>query len=256
LLGWSTRCAVEIDPFCRYVLLARQRDGFLDRFPIWDDVCTFDGIPWKGEIDIITGGFPCQDISVAGKQKGIEGEKSNLVWEMLRIVREVRPHYVLMENSPNLLHHGFGDILGSLATMGYDAEWGVLGADDAGAPHHRKRIWILASYPERNYLRDFEQWVSGGRQKRIRDQRHDELVHHGQKEYVADTQSRGQSMCGRTPGQRRYALRDDLQTEGELQHAAESGLEGGGEGLSGRPDWWATEPDVGRVADGVAMRVD
>ena len=70
LLGWRTVCAVEIDAYCRHVLLARQRDGILDRFPIWDDVCTFDGRPWRGSVDVISGGFPCQDISVAGRGGG------------------------------------------------------------------------------------------------------------------------------------------------------------------------------------------
>src|SRR5215831_4334339 len=76
LIGWTTVCAVEIDPFCRGVLLARQRDGMLPRFPIWDDVRTFDGKPWRGHVDVISGGFPCQDISSAGTHEGIDGKRS------------------------------------------------------------------------------------------------------------------------------------------------------------------------------------
>ena len=144
LLGWRTVCAVEFDRYARDVLIARQNDGTLAPFPIWDDVRTFDGGPWRGAVDIVSGGFPCQDISPAGKGAGIEGERSGLWAEMARIIGEVRPRFVLVENSSALVGRGLGRVLGDLAAMGYDAEWGVLGADDAGAPHVRKRIWILA----------------------------------------------------------------------------------------------------------------
>jgi DNA (cytosine-5)-methyltransferase 1 len=144
LLGWRTVAAVEIEEYPRAVLLQRQADGILPRFPIWDDIRTFDGKPWKGKVNIITGGFPCQDISAAGKGAGIEGERSGLWSEMARIIGEVRPGLVLVENSPVLTSRGLGRVLADLAEMGYNARWGVLGADDAGAPHRRKRIWILA----------------------------------------------------------------------------------------------------------------
>ena len=144
LLGWRTVCAVEIEPFCREVLLRRQQDGCLPWFPIWDDVCTFNGRPWRGLIDVITGGFPCQDISAAGKGAGITGERSGLWSEMARIIGEVRPPFVLVENSPLLVSRGLDVVLSDLASLGYDAVWGIIGADDAGAPHRRKRIWILA----------------------------------------------------------------------------------------------------------------
>ena len=144
LLGHHPVCAVEIEPYCRKVLLQRQRDGVLPRFPVWDDVRTFAGGPWNGIADIVCGGFPCQDISAAGRGAGIEGERSGLWGEFARVVREVGPGFVFVENSPLLTSRGLGRVLGDLAEMGYDAEWGVLGADDAGAPHRRKRIWILA----------------------------------------------------------------------------------------------------------------
>lgn len=144
LLGWSTVAACEIEEYPRAVLLRRQLDGFLSRFPIWDDIKTFDGKPFKDRIDIITGGFPCQDISASGRGKGITGEKSGLWKEMARVVREVGPKFVFVENSPLLTSRGLGTVLSDLAEMGYNARWCVLGADDAGAPHIRKRIWILA----------------------------------------------------------------------------------------------------------------
>ena len=144
LLGHTCVCAVEIEPYCRKVLLQRQRDGILPRFPIWDDVCTFDGRPWRGLVDVVCGGFPCQDISAAGKGAGITGERSGLWSEMARIIGEVQPRYAFVENSPMLTVRGLGVVLGDLAAMGYDARWGVLGAVDAGAPHKRERIWIVA----------------------------------------------------------------------------------------------------------------
>lgn len=144
LLGWRTVCAVEIDAYCRSVLLARQRDGLLERFPIWDDVRTFDGKPWRGHVDVISGGFPCQDISSLGKGAGISGERSGLWSEFARILCEVRPMCAFVENSPMLLHRGVDRVLGDLAALGFDARWGVLGACIAGAPHTRERVWIVA----------------------------------------------------------------------------------------------------------------
>jgi DNA (cytosine-5)-methyltransferase 1 len=144
LLGWRTRCAVEIDPYARAVLLARQRDGLLEPFPIWDDVRTFDGRPWRGSIDIVTGGFPCQDVSSAGPRVGIAGARSGLWGEFARIIGEVRPRYAFVENSADLVSRGLDVVLGDLAALGFDARWGVLGARDAGAPHTRDRVWVLA----------------------------------------------------------------------------------------------------------------
>lgn len=152
LLGHTCVCAVEIEPYRRKVLLQRQRDGILPRFPIWDDVRTFDGKPWRGLVNVVCGGFPCQDISVAGKGAGIDGESSGLWREMARVVCEVRPQFVFVENSAALLVRGLGTVLGDLAEMGYDAQWGVFSAADAGARHERKRLWIKASYADQEGL--------------------------------------------------------------------------------------------------------
>ena len=144
LVGWRTRCAVEIDPYCRQVLLARQRDGFLPVFPIWDDVLTFDGRPWQGHIDIITGGFPCTNISCAGPRDGLTGDGSILFFQMLRIVAEVQPRFVFAENSPELRTKGLGAVVEGFVRLGYDCRWCVLGARHVGANHLRKRLWLLA----------------------------------------------------------------------------------------------------------------
>ena len=147
LLGWRTICAVESDPYCCKVLAQRQDDGVLDPFPIWNgDIRDFDGRPWRGVTDVVTGGFPCTDISLAGKGAGIRGPESGTWVEMARLLREIRPRYVLVENSPMLTSRGLGVVLGDLASLGFNAEWGVLGANASpiGAPQKRDRIWILA----------------------------------------------------------------------------------------------------------------
>ena len=145
LLGHTCVCAVEIEPYCQKVLLQRQRDGILPRFPIWGDIKTFDGKPWRGKVDIICGGFPCQDISIAGTGEGIEGERSGLWKEMARVVREVAPRIVFVENSPMLISRGLGRVLRDLAQMGYDAKWGVFSCREVGGVHLRERIFILAT---------------------------------------------------------------------------------------------------------------
>lgn len=151
LLGWRTVCAVEIEPYAASVLLTRQNDGSLPPFPVWDNVRTFDGRPWRGLVDVVSGGFPCQDISAAGKGAGIGGERSGLWAEFARIIGEVRPHYVFAENSPLLRTRGLGLVLSDLASLGYDASWGVLGAADVGAPHRRKRMWVVGTDTDTQY---------------------------------------------------------------------------------------------------------
>ncbi len=106
LLGWDTVCAVEIDEHCQRVLAQRQRDGMLEPFPIWDDIRTFDGRPWAGCIDVVSGGFPCQDISSAGRGAGLAGDRSGLWFEMLRVIGEVRPAFVFAENARHCLGRG------------------------------------------------------------------------------------------------------------------------------------------------------
>lgn len=146
LLGFNTVCYVENADYCIQVLKARIADGLLDDAPVWDDIKTFNGKPWAGCVDIITAGFPCQPFSVAGKRRANKDER-NLWPETIRVIREVRPRYAFCENVPGLIggHHGyFGRILDDLSQSGYDARWCIVSAADVGAPHLRKRLWILA----------------------------------------------------------------------------------------------------------------
>lgn len=144
LLGHTPVCAVEIESYQRAILLQRQRDGILPAFPIWDDVTTFDGRPWKGLVDVVCGGFPCQDISSAGGGKGLSGERSGLWAEFARIIGEVRPRYVFVENSPMLSSRGLDCVLGDLSCLGFNAEWGTVSAHQVGGLINRDRIWIVA----------------------------------------------------------------------------------------------------------------
>ena len=161
LLGHTCVCAVEIEPYCRKVLLQRQRDGILPKFPIWDDIRTFDGKPWRERTDIIAAGWPCDDISPAGTKTGIDGTESSMFFEVSRIVSEIRPKYIFLENSGNLIHRGLARVIGELTKLGYDSRWCRLGATHIGADHERIRTWIIC-YP--NGGQQKMEWdFSGGR---------------------------------------------------------------------------------------------
>jgi DNA (cytosine-5)-methyltransferase 1 len=258
LLGWRTVCAVEREPYAASVLAARQNDGFLPAFPIWDDVCTFDGKPWRGVVDVVSGGFPCQDISAAGKGAGIDGERSGLWGQMARIVGEVRPRFVFVENSPLLVGRGLVRVLADLAEMGFDVRWGVVGASDVGAPHRRERCWIVANatgeqhegapHAERRQagtklLADTD---CDGMEKRLREDR--EPCAGESSESRLEARRGGEEMAD-TDGERQQELHAAALASEARQHPW-----GVTEGW--REGWWETEPDVGRVADGVAARVD
>lgn len=142
--GFKTVAYCEIDPYCQQVLQARMRDGSLDTAPICTDITKLDGKPWRGGVDLICGGFPCQDISSCGLRAGISGERSGLWGEMFRIICDVRPEYVLVENVAALLERGMDRVLGDLAQGGFDAEWSIVSACSMGAPHMRERVFIVA----------------------------------------------------------------------------------------------------------------
>lgn len=236
LLGWRTVCAVECDAYAASVLAQRQNDGVLEPFPIWSDVRSFDGAPWRGIVDVISGGFPCQDISAAGNGAGIDGERSGLWREFARIIGEVRPRYAFVENSPVLTSRGLGVVLGDLAEMGYDARWGVLSAADAiwisGTPcldHLRERIWIAAT----DVL-----WLQQGRQEQ-----------RAERERVGPcSESTTDSPHGKQIGGRHW-LGWRLGIEKNDNRRAWGTI---GQGS----DWWKSEPAVGRVVYGVAHRVE
>lgn len=236
LFGWRTICAVEKEPYCREVLLRRQRDGVLPLFPIWDDIRTFDGRPWRGKVDLVTAGFPCQPWSVAGQHKGKQDER-NLWPDTLRVLGEVGAPFAFLENVPGLLSHDyFGEILGGLADERYDAWWDVVSAQETGAPHIRKRLWIVA------YTN----------QERLPECADQQLVGEGG---LANPQCERELQQKRGQQNKRGRVGYKSKTLANSKKLPQSG-EGGARFEPCCGGWWRSEPDVGRVASRVAFRVD
>lgn len=282
LLGHRIVCAVEIDPYCREVLLRRQEEGFLPPFPIWDDIRTFDGHDWRGSVDIVSAGFPCQPFSVAGKRKG-EADERNLWPETIRVIREVGPRFAFLENVPGLLNSGyFETILGDLAASGFDARWTCLGADDCGAPHRRKRLWILAHAEcgdgdtgADGVRREARAVFARGRAGAMladSDCCGCEVREEFDSKAEADS-SDGDSRRRHADGFRFHVSHAEGVFGEEIERVQPDGIDAGvcdtrEPGLQGteperehagstsEPGWWESEPRVGRVADGVANRVD
>ena len=272
-----TVCYVEIDSYCQRNMQARIRDAMLDDAPIWDDVRTFDGGPWRGTVDIVTAGFPCQPHSIAGRRTG-ETDDRNLWPDTLRVVSEVRPRYVLLENAGIQLRDGGVPayayaVLAELAGIGYDAEWASIPAAAVGAPHERWRWWCLA-YPIGGGCRE-DQHDIRTRQSDAEGLRPDPHAHRQREQqpqgHLAQERRRpgdlGETLPD-TEGSRRPERRGTFGTPPQL-----SGPKHGGEdvsdasieqvGTSRRPQrgaggagWWAVEPAVGRVVDGHPGRVD
>jgi len=264
LLGWRTICAVEWEAYPASVLCARQNDGLLESFPIWDDVQTFDGKPWRGIVDVVSGGFPCTDISAAGKGAGIDGEASGMWREMARIIHEVRPRFVFVENSPMLTSRGLGRVLGDLAAMGFDARWGVLGAADIGANHQRDRIWIFAKR-NRQISHSMHNGFGWGKQQ----------PQSLEEETFTDTRCKSERPHQKLRPESQISVRKNASIVcGEISNSTGLGQQGQGQHEQpinstkdckrkadyvesiGTSYFWAVEPNVGRVADGVAARVD
>ena len=179
LLGHQPIFAVEIEDYPRKVLEQRQADGVLPFFPTFGDIREFDGTPWRGTVDVVCGGWPCQDLSIAGKGAGIEGARSGLWSEYLRLILEIRPRIVFMENSPMLVKRGGGRVVGDLARNGYDVRWLCMGGADYGNCSDGKRFYGVAyeansqrwdaaevqtpiTYTKESWRRKFERAISKG----------------------------------------------------------------------------------------------
>lgn len=261
LMGWRTVCAVEREAYPAQVLAQRQNDGILPPFPIWSDVLSFDGRPWRGIVDVISGGFPCQDISSAGKGAGIDGARSGMWSQMARIIGEVRPRFVFVENSPMLVSRGLARVISDLAKMGYDAQWARFSASNCGAPHQRDRLWIVANangerFPIEDITSRFSTEFTRTRNNGSN---------------MANTQSFGLEQTGKckcSPAQWTNRCGNELsntncircnQVEQSVSRRTTSqGATSSTQYCSFTSgwEWWAVEPGLGRVADGVANRVD
>jgi len=269
LLGWRTVCAVEWEAYPASVLCARQNDGLLPSFPIWDDVQTFDGKPWRGIVDVVSGGFPCQDISAAGRGGGIEAERSGMWKHMARIIGEVRPRYAFVENSPMLTFRGLGTVLADLAKMGFDAEWGVLSAADVGANHKRERIWICAE--QRNFLsypmHDRDRW---GEQQQESIEKTDQSMANSKKLFSNGSNNNSrirlerkeESKFGNNSGAKNVSNSSSIRQQGQRKYeqsinsTQDSQRQANYAQSIGRSEFWSVEPKLGRVANGVAARLD
>lgn len=141
--GYRAVGHVERETFAAATLVARMEDASLDRAPVWDDVATFDGRPWRGAVDIVTAGYPCQPFSVAGKRRGADDPRH--LWpHVARIIGEVQPPFVFLENVAHHLRLGFPEVASGLVGMGYRLAAGLFTAAEVGAPHKRERLFILA----------------------------------------------------------------------------------------------------------------
>jgi len=249
--GFETAAFCEIEPFCQRVLNKHWPD-----VPIYDDIRELnrerlesDGI---GRIDVITGGFPCQDLSVAGKQAGIEGERSGLWSELCRVIGDIRPRYAIMENVTALIGgdsgRWLGRVLGDLAEIGYDAEWHCIPASELGAHHHRDRVWIIA-YPneqrcnDRRYYREERQFQDDKEwgDKKAQPKRNERELGAGEICEVLANAERGRQS---RQGQLEQSLFAKAYREGKTANAL----------AGGQPEIWKAESELGRVADGIPDR--
>jgi DNA (cytosine-5)-methyltransferase 1 len=262
--GFETVAFCEIEEFPRRVL-AKHWPGV----PIYGDVreLTADTLRRDGiAIDVICGGFPCQDISFAGRRAGLEGARSGLWGEYARLIGELRPRFVIVENVPGLLSLGMGTVCGDLAALGYDAVWDCIPASAVGAPHRRDRVWIVAharcgrvqSERDAGEFRGAAREAEGEGRERQRGRhaaggrRQDAPHANGQGEHARPLHAE----MGGTP----ESVAD---ANGERQQIRlHDGRSHGGQGRAHErreafePDWWLTEPNVGRVAHGIPARVD
>lgn len=230
--GFETVAFCEIEEFPRKVLAKHWPNVpcYRDVRELTAERLAADGIA----VDVICGGFPCQDISTAGKGAGLAGERSGLFFEIARLVGELAPRYVILENVAALLGRGLADVLGTLASLGYDAEWHCIPASYLGAPHRRDRIWIVAypSHPRPSCAGVFYQYESAfGVTCDCSAENAASL---------ADTASK------RLPRPWQPILGRGAETQGQGQAAWPL--------ASGLGDIWRAEPDVGRVANGVPDR--
>ena len=301
LLGHKTIGAIEIEPYCREVLLDRQSEGMLPRFPIWDDVRSFrqdnpETIEYIKRLQgireklCISGGFPCQDISSAGKGVGIKGERSGLWKEFARIIGEIRPEYIFLENSPLLIRRGLDVVLTDIAQMGYTFAWGIVSAADVGAPHLRKRFWGVGKISDslcdrKRGIGSSEEMVEDRGAGTSSDSEGSRLETTGGGCGSSEGFVRSSDICedvSDTDGSRQQTVSSEGDKEGSLfrlseihsgisntlqsgilggkrglsEDSVDKGLDGRGETVDDIREWGKTEPGLGGMVDGLDTWLD
>ncbi len=257
--GFKTVAFCEIDPYCRRVL-AKHWPGV----PIYGDIRELNAGRLRADgvgVDVICGGFPCQDISLAGKGAGIDGERSGLWSEYSRLIGELRPRYAIVENVAALLGRGLDRVLGDLSALGYDAEWHCIPAAAVGAPHRRDRLWIVAyaQCAERGAFSDPLQGVAG--QDALPQWQEGSGGAGGGRQDVAHANNQGLegwfgAVVQECAGERLAGAGGSLGDPLGMRELQSQGGEQEERGWAGNAGWWGTEPDVGRVAHGVPSRLD
>lgn len=232
----------EIDHYCQGVLLSRQRDKSICHAPIWDDIRTLVGGYFHGVVDIIYGGFPCQDISVAGHGKGLAGERSGLFFEIIRLAKEIKPKFLFLENVPAITSRGGIEIVRTITEMGYDCRWCVISAASVGALHLRER-WFLLGYAK-YYGRD-------GSEERGSSKASIYSCEEG-KNQTCESKGTGSSSMLASES---FSNSESNQSGGIFEPKPQS-HPFDGDNRRFETCWWKTEPNVGRVADGIPKRVD
>lgn len=252
-----TICYCEADRYAQSVLLSRMQSNDIDRAPIWDDVRSLRG-EMLPAIDVIFGGFPCQDISVAGNGQGLAGKRSGLFYEIIRLTKEIRPSFVFLENVPAIRTRGLEQVIKEFTEVGYDCRWTMLSASDVGAPHKRER-WFLLAYPSGGQL-----WLESGRVV-YRGKDSAQPRDNGQEESLADSyRAREQSeqgkhdRTGNSSAKMAKPMREGLErfSEPEAPRARKQRRLETSDSSLFDGQFWAFEPSVGRVANGVSNRMD
>ena len=292
ILGKRPIIAVEWDKYACSILRTRAADGWFPDLSVWEgDVRLFNPSEYAGKVDCIHAGFPCQDISVAGKQAGVgEETRSGLYREVLRIADVVRPDELYMENVSAILSNGLGTVLADLSARGYSARWICLRASDVGANHGRDRWWLLARRedvsPHAEHNRDGwgEQQQEGAEETKcgVGNTEHTgqyaaEITGSIEQGNDSDTQRQEQAEQPARPGEQYAELADSTSTRLEGRNMPEPTQEFAGFGEVVRAEqenwgiksdlggldnglafevggWWEVEPEIGRVAIGVKDR--
>ena len=221
---FETKWQVEIDDYANQVLSKHWPS-----VARWKNVKTFPPRPVSDwQCDVIAGGFPCQDLSFAGKGAGLAGERSGLFSEIIRVASIIKPRAIVLENVAALYARGLDVVLGELAQIGFDAEWHCVSAASVGAPHRRDRVFIIG-------------WNTNGE--------HVEAVGGVQKRQVADSGGSGGNLADSDDKQRKRRKQETLRRQSRISRESRRSS-------ADQRTQWATEPQVGRVANGVSRRVD